>query len=94
MSLLFCAYEYAFFLERSDRLCAQGHCDFLSVDNESFLLKVGFEDPFRATQREAHIVTELFTFTGEIAACRHFYYFHLLYFYNLYQFTAFLPFCQ
>ena len=58
----------------------EDHGDFLSINHESLLLKVGFENPISATQRKAHIVTELFTFTGELAACCHNFYFHLLFF--------------
>lgn len=63
----------AFFLERSDGLCTEGHCDLLAVHNEGFLLKIWLEDAFGASQRKAHIVAELFSFTGEFAACCHFF---------------------
>lgn len=63
----------ALFLERSDSLSTESHSDFLAINNEGFLLQVWFEDAFCASQRKAHIVAELFAFTGEFAACCHFF---------------------
>jgi hypothetical protein len=71
----------------------EDHCYFLTVYNKSLLLKVGFEDSVGAAQRKAHIVTELFAFTGEFAACCHDFMLPLI-FYNLYQCTLFRHFCQ
>ncbi len=63
----------AFFLERSDSVCAKGHRDLLTVHNEGFLLKIWLEDALCASQRKAHIVAELFAFTGKFTACCHFF---------------------
>jgi len=54
-------------------MCTKGHGDLLAVYNEGFLLKVWLEDAFSASQRKAHIVAELFSFTGKFAACCHFF---------------------
>ena len=56
--------EDAFFLERTDCLSAKNHGDLLAVYDEGFLLQVGLKDTLGATQREAHIVAELLTFSG------------------------------
>jgi hypothetical protein len=52
-------------------LGTEGHRDLLTVNNESFLLQVWLKDTLSASQRKAHVVTELLTFTGEIAFCCH-----------------------
>lgn len=63
--------EDAFFLQRSDRLGAEYHGDFLAVDFKSFFLKVRLKDTVGATQREANIVAKLLSFTGEFASSCH-----------------------
>ena len=84
--------QNAFFLKRTDSLSAQNHSDFLAVNHEGFLLKIRLEDTFSATQREADIVAKLLAFSGEFTSCCH----NLLplIFYNLYQFTFFIPISQ
>lgn len=67
--VLFCwlgSTNETFFLKRADCLGRQNHCDFLAVDRKSLLLEIRLKDTLCATQRKAHIVAELFTFTGEI----------------------------
>jgi len=70
-SALFSCRENAFFLERTNCLCREGHRYFLAVNHEGFLLEVGLKDAVGATQREADIVAELFALTGEFTACCH-----------------------
>ena len=71
--------ENALLLKRANCASTKNHSNFLAIYSESFLLEVWFEDAISATQREAHIVTELLAFTGEFTACCHNYYFHLLF---------------
>ena len=78
-SALFSCRENAFFLERTNRLCREGHRYFLAVNHEGFLLEVGLKDAVSATQREADIVAKLLAFSGEITSCCHNLYFHLLF---------------
>lgn len=77
----------SFFLESANRLRRQDHCDFLAVYHERFLLKIRFENAFRAAQREAHIVAKLFAFAGQFTSCCHF--LIPLRFNNLYQYTVY-----
>ncbi len=65
--------QEALFLERSNSLSRKCHSDFLAVDNKCLLLKIWLKNPLCATQREAHVVAELFALTGKFAACCHFF---------------------
>ena len=56
--------EDTLFSQGTNRLSTERHGHFLAVDFKGLLLKVWFEDAVCATQREAHIVAELFTFSG------------------------------
>ena len=63
--------QNAFFLERTNSLSAEDHRYFLAINHEGFLLKVGLEDAFGATQRKADIVAKLFAFSGKFTSCCH-----------------------
>jgi len=54
----------AFFLKRANALGANSHRDLLAVDHKGLFLQVWLKDTVCATQREAHIVAELFAFSG------------------------------
>ena len=56
--------ENAFFLQCPDSLGTKDHSNLLAIEFEGFLLQIRFKDAVRATQREAHIVAELFTFSS------------------------------
>ena len=53
-----------FFLESSDSLRAQGHCNLLAVDLKSFLLKIWLKNTAGSAQREANVLAVLLSFTG------------------------------
>jgi hypothetical protein len=61
----------AFFLQRTNGVCADDESYFLTVNGESFLLEVRFENAVGATQREANVVAKLLSFTGEFVSCDH-----------------------
>lgn len=61
---LFYGSEDAFFLKGTNSLRAESHCYLLAINNECFLLEVWFKNSVSATQRKAHIVSELYSFTG------------------------------
>ena len=58
----------AFFAKGSNRLSAEVHRDFLSVNHEGLFLQVRLKDSLGTSEREAYVVTVLFTFTGKFAS--------------------------
>jgi hypothetical protein len=65
--------QQTLFLEGADSVGRKGHSNLLAVDHERLLLQVRLEDTLGAAQREAHVVAELFSFTGKFAAGCHFF---------------------
>ncbi len=63
--------QNALFLERTNRLCRQGHGDFLAVDNKGLLLKVWLEDALGAAQAKAHVVSVHLAFPSNFTSCCH-----------------------
>lgn len=67
---------------------AKIQANFLSVDDNGFLLNVWFENAFCSAEGEAHVVSVLLAFSCQITYCH----FNSLYFiiYNLFYYIAFL----
>ena len=65
--------KQSLFLEGTNCLSRKNHCDLLAVYHKRLFLQVRLEDTLGAAQREAHVVAELFTFTGKFAAGCHFF---------------------
>ena len=63
--------QNAFFLQRTNCLSRNRHCDFLSIDHEGLLLKIRLEDSLSAAQRKADIIAVLLSFAGDFTSRCH-----------------------
>ena len=64
--------EQTLFLECADSLCADLHAHFYPINDEGFLLQVGFPDFFGVALGEADIAAVLLSFAGEFTLTHQF----------------------
>lgn len=58
-------------LERADSGCCKLNANFLTINDESFLLEVWLPDFGGGAHGVAHVVAKLLTFSGDVAFVRH-----------------------